>query len=482
MINELKRWLLEEPTTITSAQADQWASDFAVLAGADWNWKPREADFQIPAMCAVPLESQILRYGPWYISNTAGKVEFENDSSLVPWNFGNYTAMNNAGWAKVTSALTSQQSHEQGQVEYPGVPTLSLGSALINSGPFITDVNVQVGEQGVTTTYRMNTWNYQFGRLGKYNVERFARLSKVAQEQRKAFRQFYGYAQPLSLAALQNEREVPKDQPSVVVFAGEMVIENSGDPNLKAVRPSVAAQTHKTMLKSVGDDSKYANKAGVAADGLFIPYTTKTDSASTLPKFEEPNADASTPNVNNLNPFGGDSVSLVFKETDSGLPDKLTGDNATEVKSIALRAPVIIGGWGYTTGGLPVPSGETAETVNEFFPNHKKRADKWKVGPLDVRWDDSKKTWNAVGGGEGVWVGTVYNNNIAYAGHGNVLIKKFSVAAGSETTKPFVTDEIVDAYEYVLPVGDVLYDGTDVVVTKSEGTYIIVGTINTCGA
>jgi len=129
MIDELKNWLLEEPTVLSSGVVEQWASDFAVLAGADWNWKPKEADFMIPAMCAVPLENQILRYGPWYISNTAGKAEFENDSSLVPWNFGNFTAMNQAGWAKVTNALTSQQSHEQGQVEYPGVPTLTFGES-----------------------------------------------------------------------------------------------------------------------------------------------------------------------------------------------------------------------------------------------------------------------------------------------------------------------------------------------------------------
>jgi len=199
-----------------------------------------------------------------------------------------------------------------------------LGRALIKGGPFITDVNVQVGQAGVTTTYRMQTWNWQFGRLGKYNVERFARLSKVAQEQRKAFRQFYGYAQPLSLSALQDERNVPQDQPSSIVFAGEIVVEGSGDT--KVARPSVAVQTHKTMLKSIGDDTKYTGKAGVSIDGMFVPYTTKTDSTTNLPKFEVPSSGASTPTSTDLNPFGGGGVGLVFKEAGSGLPDRLTGD------------------------------------------------------------------------------------------------------------------------------------------------------------
>ena len=480
LLNELKIWLAEAPTTLSASEIEEWANEFGSISGGDINWKRKEANYRIPSMCAIPLESQVLRYGPWYIANTPGRVEFENDSSLVPWEFGSFTAMNNAGWAKVTSALTSQQSHEQGQVEYPGVPTLSLGSALINGGPYITDVNVQVGENGVTTTYRMQTWNWQFGRLGKYNVERFTRLSKVAMKQRKAFRRFYGYAQPLSITSMPGDREMDKDEPSIQMITGE--VRTEGEDENKEVRPSVAGQTGKTMKKSVGGAS-YASKAGISMDGLFVPYTTKTDSDSDLPKFEEPSEDAAEPNVSNLNPFGGDSISSVFRENGDVVPrDGLTVDDNSEVKSIAFRAPIILAGWGFTTGGLPTPSGITAETAEDFHPNYKKRADKWKVGPLDVRWDDNKKTWNAAGGGgAGVYLGVV-QENIPYAGSGRVNLLIYNASVGDEDTKPFSYSESVVAHEYVLSVGDVLYNGTSVIVTKSEDVYVIVGTVNTCGS
>ena len=34
-----------------------------------------------------------------------------------------------------------------------------------------------------------------------------------------------------------------------------------------------------------------------------------------------------------------------------------------------------------------------------FLDNHKKRVDQWKAGPVDLRWDDTRKVWVAGGGG-----------------------------------------------------------------------------------
>lgn len=383
LIEEIKRWVKEGAPS--DAAVDDWGKTWISQFGQDALWKTKEANFNMPDIVAVPLESQVLRYGPWYVTNGAGRVEFENDSSLVPWGFGSFTAMNLAGWAKVEDALTTQQVHETGSVEYPGVPTLGLGSALLSSGPIVTDVNVNVGEQGVTTTYRMQTWSYQFGRLGKYNVERFGKLSKVTQEQRRAFRKFYGYKPPLRYydAVTSKDTEDKEDGASNVI-AGENIKTGTGD-DVKVV-PSTATMSVGKMNKHLDDDT-YINKAAISMDGLYVPFTSKTNSTSdTLPKFEEPDEGASTPTVEDLNPYGDDSIGMVMPEG-STVPADMK-DAETEVKAIAFRSPLVLAGWGHDTDGSRVPS----------HANYKTRADLWKVGPLDIRWDDARKVWAAGAG------------------------------------------------------------------------------------
>ena len=107
-------------------------------------------------------------------------------------------------------------------------------------------------------------------------------------------------------------------------------------------------------------------------------------------------------------------------------------ESSNEVqRPMALRGPLVLAGWGYDTDGLPVPNMKydaeykegdpTLETFGEqkytpaqmkaydsegnkndhkhFIPNHLARQDKWKVGPVDLRWDRQRKVWTAAGGG-----------------------------------------------------------------------------------
>jgi hypothetical protein len=470
LLQELKYWLLDGGS-VSETQADDFLSTFGDWAGNDFAWKPKDASFYIPNMCAIPLESQVLRYGPWYYSNRAGRVEFENDSSLVPWNFGSFTAMNNAGNAKVTSAITSQVIHEKGSVEYPGVPALSLGRALLNGGPTVTDVNVSVGENGVTTSYRMNTWSWQFGRLGKYNVERFTRLSKLGMQMRKSFREFYGYAQPINIAAAggKDGGDHKDVEPSMLMLSGEMA-NNGKTGDEKIVKPNVAALTGKRLTKTISNQN-YASKAGISMDGLFVPYSTKTsDGGTDMPHFETPTG--SEPTIDDYNPFGSDSIATVFPEGD--MPITLAQDDVPEVKSIAFRAPMILAGWGYDTEGNRVPEGD----------NYKTRADQWKVGPLDVRWDDTRKVWSAGPGGSGggVIIGRT-TSNIVYGGAGSVVVYAFDPdKIDTPGVKPFqATSLYVEAYEFVLPQGEVIYSNSYVAMTIVGGVYVIIHVICPCG-
>jgi len=86
-------------------------------------------------------------------------------------------------------------------------------------------------------------------------------------------------------------------------------------------------------------------------------------------------------------------------------------------RAVGFRAPVMIVGWGYDTSGKPVPNADydsdptihdaageiippEADGSDEFLPDYQWRMDKWKAGPLDVRWDREKKMWTAGGAAE----------------------------------------------------------------------------------
>lgn len=132
----------------------------------------------IPDMVGIPLESQTSVYGPWYISSSIGKTEMEQDDSLVPWNFGSNALLDQAGFVKVQDINVGLQNLEYGSLEFPGVPSLSLGDQLMSSGPYVTDINVDISTNGVTTRYNMKSWSPKFGKLAKYTSDRFFKMRK----------------------------------------------------------------------------------------------------------------------------------------------------------------------------------------------------------------------------------------------------------------------------------------------------------------
>jgi len=68
-------------------------------------------------------------------------------------------------------------------------------------------------------------------------------------------------------------------------------------------------------------------------------------------------------------------------------------EEPSNIRPMGLRGPVVIVGWGYDTEGSPVPA--APEDPCKFETDWLVKPDKWKAGPLDVRWDDCKKMWVA---------------------------------------------------------------------------------------
>lgn len=87
----------------------------------------------------------------------------------------------------------------------------------------------------------------------------------------------------------------------------------------------------------------------------------------------------------------------------SGFPDDLSILNFNDYdemdwyRSMGLRAPIVVVGWGYDIEGKPVPNARVDQSGNamtNYFEQHwLRKPDKWKAGPLDIRWDQQRGMW-----------------------------------------------------------------------------------------
>ena len=77
-----------------------------------------------------------------------------------------------------TAGVTKPIDNEAGGLEVAGLPEANLGDRL-QGGPYITDISVTIDATGgVRTSYKMNTYTLNFGKLAKYNVDRISRINK----------------------------------------------------------------------------------------------------------------------------------------------------------------------------------------------------------------------------------------------------------------------------------------------------------------
>ena len=374
-----------------------------------------EALALLPHNADVALKSNITTYGPWFASGVYGKLEYEQDDSLVPWNYGGFTALNNSANARVSSSISNYLISEAGSVEFPGVPVISMGSQLELAGPYITDVNVQIDfSRGATTTYTMRTWTPQPYKLRKEEAAARSQAALVNQRTRRQLRDFskllgaksgkVGFARGSGRGGGKQD----KSSSTHTMIVGEMVsgqidvqvlgsggIPISGVPLHNNYNTVVGIQPHYDLSNQLKGDN-YENKGGISLDGIFQPYSIESGN-NNLPFFETIATGVAQPNINDLNPFlynsnygavigGSGARDITNANTVSGV--------FTDPRSLAFRSPAIFSGWGYDDAGNPIPSG----TGRGGFPDDiNKRPDLWKTGPLDMRWNDTKKIWVAGG-------------------------------------------------------------------------------------
>lgn len=411
----------------------------------------------MPLKAAIPLQSNMLTYGPWYTTDGAeGQLHYEEDQDLAPWNYNSFALLNLVARAKISGIVSRMRVGEMGDCTIPGIPNKTIGEALFAGGPNITNINCSVDTQsGITTSYQLRTYAPTFGLFSKDFTER---LSRMAQASRRLAREAeLKTLSKFNISQLQRAQVVTKfkrlgtgmdansGNSPVTVLMGRNINLSNEDTSIEArtYRPFVQATPASEYGPFIKGENVYRDTAVMSIDGLIRPYRTSSKLAlaasgqviretypSGLPVYDNSpihKTSAYQPSTficgNTLDPFpsGCDVNMLSFGETyPSGGINMFNRKqyhggmfpSGEEVRAMGLRGPLVVVGWGYDWAGRPVPAkdyfydptdGEvdnyrcntpTSGVENlHFDEDYLNCPAKWKVGPADLRWYQGRGVW-----------------------------------------------------------------------------------------
>lgn len=192
----------------------------------------------------------------------------------------------------------------------------------------------------------------------------------------------------------------------------------------------------------------YQTKAGVCTEGLFRPYSTWQDDPNfpgftywdnfqgaydpvkyydysdnltrygltpvsgagqppinswTMSPFPEGSGidiDMTAPNFKMGLAYNGHDIEYVVRDGSYpiDLSVRLPYDNYSQdgwYRSVGLKAPLILVGWGYDLDGYPVPNKNPNSPTAYFEDDWLRKPQDWKAGPIDLRWDDDRGVWTS---------------------------------------------------------------------------------------
>ena len=363
----------------------------------------------VPDMFAVPLKSNILCYGPWYLAGANGPIEYEKNNDLAPWNYGGFAAMDAAGFSRVTDGVTDQTFAETGSVTVGGAPSFNMGDQLIAGGPYITDIRVSVGSDGINTQYTFQTWSSQkrLSKLNNYNTEKIKRLNKVSSDLRRAYREGAGnnlWKSPVDFF---------NDIKGKYINLEEFPRRDKGSTSSKIISAESNTNSDSVVIQpgyNAGSQNSegYGNKAVMSLDGLFRPYSTWAH--DTLPSYTMPEDSGDISTSLDLNPlkFDNDISVLSANSQQSGegaggsrVAMEINSSGLPNFRAVGFKFPAVAVGWGRDVSGDPVPlyvdsGGDPvldASGRKQWTPDYLYNSKDWKAGPVDLRWDNVRGVW-----------------------------------------------------------------------------------------
>jgi hypothetical protein len=194
------------------------------------------------------------------------------------------------------------------------------------------------------------------------------------------------------------------------------VVQGSGG---QSTYPIVSTATYKESLGFIPTASgDYNNLAMAPIDSLISPYAIN-QTGLLMPTLTTPVGifnDAAVLNSYTLSPFPNAPSGTTNRIYTRGAhtyeqmnDDFNIGSNSftKEKRVLGLKGPLILTGWGYDTSGHLTPSG--VDYASDYS--------KFKTGPIDFLWDDSRQTWTSHDILNGV-----AEINIATSGHGSCRV------------------------------------------------------------
>lgn len=378
-----------------------------------------------PKFLGIPQESSRYAWGPWYKSTSEdGRSEVVFDSNLRPETFGSVDRMNQAGQDTADAGASEISANESGRIELARFPEFNIADRFAGSGPYVTDMSISIATGGLTTEYKFNTWTPNFGKLTKYNSDRISRIYKA------------------SLAALQRIRQdspkrgfepIPFQKSSMEQIVKRLSPSRSsgGFSFFSLFNPPQGDTIPLSDAAGIFSNEQKANQSfGCSADQQWSPAGTRAikrnndigqylqlplearlqgeqngkftvgvcpSSRDLDPYFSEAIVENAANMIRNVdflaacNATNGQTTDLnLYKANNNAVVD--------EVRSLALRGPLMLSSWGFDIAYNPVPhtQGDITEFNTSIINGRAAALNRayWKTGPVNLMWDEERKIWS----------------------------------------------------------------------------------------
>jgi hypothetical protein len=127
-----------------------------------------------PDKFCLPFKSNVFTYGPWFFqADPVGGTEIEPNTELAPWNFANlqntgYDVMNYYGSMIAADGPRGLQKQESGSITVASLPSYGIGYVVGGNASTLTELSINIGDNGYTTTYNFSTYTPKFGKPGRH--------------------------------------------------------------------------------------------------------------------------------------------------------------------------------------------------------------------------------------------------------------------------------------------------------------------------
>ena len=385
-----------------------------------------------PSIVGIPQQSKRYSWGPWYkYSALNGKAVVQVEDSLRPETFGNAAKMDECAFTYANVGISEMTADESGYIELAEIPQYSIADRMDDVGPYVTNIDISIGVDGVKTNYKFNTWTPNFGKIAKYNIDRISRINKASiaflQDQRNRITRRPLPQKSLAAGGMWTAPRIYDGYANIQGMSGMAGFFMGVTASPEVQRPATSAMDPSAALRGISNN--FGGSAYSSWEQLISPISIDKDPTenSVTPGFRPPgqghndddddgifggtSTQVAPTNIDldpyfpNLFPFHGDVRKTDFEFVVNSDTHSATGPGQTDDINLqkitinpknvrpnnALRGPLLMCGWGYDIASMPTPADDTDPTqFNIATPRNRAL---WKTGPVDLMWDDERQVW-----------------------------------------------------------------------------------------